>query len=413
MQNTEVEMRAFERVKLCCSADLMVSGASGAEHVFVTDLSESGAFAQTRLKLRRGEKMLMRLRLDDEKVATLPCEVSWARPFDPISVDGQMAGLGLRFRDVELTEQALLREHVMALLKKPQVVQAKRAACAVEVKEATTEPGKFQVASANSISSTHDVEAWQDTLVDEPSVSLPPEGALSLGCEPALGDLDLSQMSRHGTSLFPRSPRSWTPWLAVGSLLMGIAAGGVYALMAPRPLATTQLVEHTQPLLAPTPPQQDAQQQAPQLAKKSDAARAKTQKAVPAKQAKAKSKKATGHSAKGHRAMGQALSGVLNGPINTGQGWFVTIKGGASALHNFTLEGPPRAVIDLTNSAGQGLQSQQIARGPFKSLRVGQGSDKIRLVFDLEGKVNTRTVRFVTKGKDLLIEIPRAAMAQR
>lgn len=415
MASTEVEMRAFERAEVCCPADMFFSGANEAEHVFVTDLSEGGVFAQTRQKRRRGERITLRLKLDATEIAALPCEVAWVRPFDPISVDGKMAGLGLRFRDLDPADHAQIRQYVAAVQKKP-VPQAARA----------------KVEASAPVA--YDPAAWQDTLVDEPSASLPPEGSLSLGYEPALGELDLSQLSQAQPSFLPKLQRSWTPWLAAGSLLMGIAAGAVYGLMAPGGSAPPAIVEQRQSLQAPVLAEANvAEAAAPANAKKPRVAAipadlgsatatpaskkiavSRRQNAVSQGRAKANKPHAAPAKASAYNAgQGTALSGVLSGPHSTGQGWYVSITGGAKALRSFTLDGPPRAVVDLAPTKNSSVASQNIGRGPFKSLRVGSGADKLRLVFDLDPAVRTSRVRFTQKAGKLLIEIPREAMAAR
>ncbi|MFH1809157.1 MAG: AMIN domain-containing protein [Pseudomonadota bacterium] len=104
---------------------------------------------------------------------------------------------------------------------------------------------------------------------------------------------------------------------------------------------------------------------------------------------------------------------VMARAAQASNGWYLTLRNAASTSKGFALGGPPRAVVDLPPGSAPSLSNQDLARGPFGNLRVGRTSTRVRLVFDLTGVVSPSQIRFVTKGQDLVIEVPNQAQARR
>ncbi|MBN2358899.1 MAG: PilZ domain-containing protein [Deltaproteobacteria bacterium] len=227
------DMRAHPRMPVCCSADIFHTGANEPERGFVTDLSEGGAFVQTKRPLRRGDRLFLRVALDTEEVAGVATEVTWVKKFEPISVDGKLPGVGVRFLDLAPTDRTRIR----GFLKDQQRCEDNR-----------SEPPSAPAIDDRALLDSPDLELsepkviWHDTDVDEYDVAAtdPPEGQeqpapLDLD-EPELGDPVLEDDLM--LSLPPqRARRSPTVYFALGSLSLGIIAGALYGALAPAPPA--------------------------------------------------------------------------------------------------------------------------------------------------------------------------------
>jgi len=241
-------MRAHERVPVCCAADIFHTGANEPEHGFVTDLSEGGAFVQTKRPMRRGDRMFLRVALDTEEVTGVATEVTWVKKFEPISVDGKLPGVGVRFLDLAPQERNRIRlylrdtqnseeqpsltpqsaeEHWFALPDDPWKSLARD-------EQALLDSSDLKVCEPKVIFHDTDVDEYDVAATDPPRAEIGSE-ILDSGpelAEPELGDAPLEEELLLSTP--PRYVhRSPTMYFALGSLGLGIVAGALYGAFAP------------------------------------------------------------------------------------------------------------------------------------------------------------------------------------
>lgn len=415
------DMRSHPRAPVCCPADLFFAGAGQPEHAFVTDLSEGGAYVQTRHKLRRGDRLFMRVALSDDQVAALATEVTWVKRFEAVSIDGRLPGVGVRFVDLSSEDRSAIRGFLRSSGAEP---------ASPEVSLPATPVQEDDVMQALPVDREPSM-TWHDTDVDDADAddAEAEDGGMSLGYEPDLGELSLER-SEPPQRTGRRKPRSLTPWLAAASLTIGVGAGALYGLLAPSPVpappvpipALAELVPavpEPPPVAAVEPVKPPAQAAKAQPTPAAPAARATPSK--PAAETKPETTpavaKATPTPSKPAAAAPTASAKpgeiALGNPARTGSGWFLTLRNAAKTGKGFALGGPARAVVDLPPGAAPSVQSRDIGKGPFGNLRVGRSSDRVRLVFDLDGVVSPSQVRFVVKGSDLVVEVPGPALARR
>ena len=95
-----MDMRGYPRFQVCCPSHLITSGADFTKACTVSELSEGGAFVRTRQALRKGERVYLRLNLDEDQVAGVTGEVTWGRQCEKFTLDAQPSGFGVRFVEI-------------------------------------------------------------------------------------------------------------------------------------------------------------------------------------------------------------------------------------------------------------------------------------------------------------------------
>lgn len=241
------EMRAHDRVPVCCAADIFHTGANEPEHGFVTDLSEGGAFVQTKRPLRRGDRLFLRVALDTEEVTGVATEVTWVKKFEPISVDGKLPGVGVRFLDLAPQERSRIRLYLrdqQATAEEPSLLPQRAEQWpvlptdddwkALEQDEQLLNSSDLKVAEPKVIYHDTDPDQYDVAATDPPRGEIVSE-ILDSGPEldePEFGDAPLDEELLLSTP--PRYVhRSPTMYFALGSLGLGIVAGALYGALAP------------------------------------------------------------------------------------------------------------------------------------------------------------------------------------
>jgi len=420
------DMRAYARSQVCCPADLFHAGASLPEHGFVTELSEGGAFVQTRHALRRGDRVFVRFTLDHEEVAAVSSEVAWVRRFEPVNVDGQLPGAGVRFLDLDPEARSRIR-YFLKKGAQGSVEDALRVAAAASGDGPSVHTSGIGPACDDA---DEPLIPWHDTDVDEDDLEAGEDEGIFVGAEPDIGEpsLEPTDASYHEPQ---RERRPLAVWLAAGSLALGIGAGAAYGALAPDPVPANEpgapgaaavaatapdpasvdevvkpAAVETVPVAAqapkpvPSPAPRAAPVPAPKVAKPAP-------KLVPPKPAPKPTP------AKAAKPAATSSSVRLAAPARTSSGWYITLVGVPEATEKLALDNPPRAVIDLPPGGAPGLQEQIIDRGPFQRLRVGRTKERVRLVMDLQGVTDPSKLYVASRGGNLVIELPHSALASR
>lgn len=116
-------------------------------------------------------------------------------------------------------------------------------------------------------------------------------------------------------------------------------------------------------------------------------------------------------------AAGQDATVIQNVSVSPGRAMFFT-NGNVGRYEHFTLGNPPRLVVDLYSLRPEFKQRAFDASGGMKQIRVGAYGDKVRFVFDADGKALPEHMvekqsggLAVTWGKGLQGTAPAAAVA--
>lgn len=112
MANSRLAARAsfFAEVDVLSAADAMP------QRLWGQDLSEAGIFLQTTKPYHPGDRLSLRFDVTGNEVHVRAAEVVWVRPFEPISVDGSLPGIGVRFLSVDPPARAAIRRYVQTMM---------------------------------------------------------------------------------------------------------------------------------------------------------------------------------------------------------------------------------------------------------------------------------------------------------
>jgi len=102
--------RRAHRAHYFAEVDVLRSGTPKPLKLWGENLSEGGIFLQTNQPWLIGEKLALRIPVEEERVVIRQAEVAWVRPFEPINVDGRMAGIGVRFLSIDPPYRAAIRQ---------------------------------------------------------------------------------------------------------------------------------------------------------------------------------------------------------------------------------------------------------------------------------------------------------------
>jgi uncharacterized protein (TIGR02266 family) len=92
------QKRKSPRVDFFQKVRVVVPEDQTAVDLFAANVSEGGMFLRSNQPLPRGKKVELEFEVPEGKVRVEDCEVVWSRPFEPISVGGEPAGMGIQFK---------------------------------------------------------------------------------------------------------------------------------------------------------------------------------------------------------------------------------------------------------------------------------------------------------------------------
>lgn len=104
--------RLNDRAPFFAEVDVLATGTPTPRRVWGTDVSETGMFIQTTHPFRVGDRVSLRFDCETMPVHVRAAEVMWVRPFEPVSVDGSMPGVGVKFVALDPPSRAALRRFV-------------------------------------------------------------------------------------------------------------------------------------------------------------------------------------------------------------------------------------------------------------------------------------------------------------
>ena len=104
--------RQTDRAPFLAEIDVLAADTPAPRRLWGGDVSETGMFLQTTHPYRVGDRVALRFDLEDNEVHVRAAEVMWVRSFEPISVDGRIPGVGVRFVTLDPPARAALRRLV-------------------------------------------------------------------------------------------------------------------------------------------------------------------------------------------------------------------------------------------------------------------------------------------------------------
>jgi uncharacterized protein (TIGR02266 family) len=110
MAAAETHARDAERARYFAEVDVLKTGTPKPLRLWGENLSEDGIFLQTSQPWTVGERLALRIPIEEERVVIRQAEVVWVRPFEPINVDGRLPGIGVRFLSVDPPYRAAIRQ---------------------------------------------------------------------------------------------------------------------------------------------------------------------------------------------------------------------------------------------------------------------------------------------------------------
>lgn len=86
------------------------------QELFASNISQGGIFLRTNRPFPRGQKITLEFRTPRGEVKVEEAEVMWTKPFDPISLDGTPAGMGIQFTQVPADSSSRIADLIVAEL---------------------------------------------------------------------------------------------------------------------------------------------------------------------------------------------------------------------------------------------------------------------------------------------------------
>ncbi len=91
------DLRNHPRVDLFTRVKVVDKETKAVQEVLAGNVSKGGIFLRSNRPLPRGKKVALEFELDGGQVQIDDAEIVWNKPFEPISVDGALPGMGIRF----------------------------------------------------------------------------------------------------------------------------------------------------------------------------------------------------------------------------------------------------------------------------------------------------------------------------
>jgi uncharacterized protein (TIGR02266 family) len=92
--------RAHKRVDFFNPVKVVVPEENTAVDVFAGNVSKGGMFLRSNRPLPKGKKVRLEFETEEGKVEVEEGEVVWNKEFEPISIDGSPAGMGVEFKSM-------------------------------------------------------------------------------------------------------------------------------------------------------------------------------------------------------------------------------------------------------------------------------------------------------------------------
>jgi len=393
------DKRSHPRVDFFRKVKVTIPDESTAVDLFAGNVSEGGMFLRSNRPLGKGRKIGLDFDVDNVPVRVDEGEVAWSKPFEPISVDGAPAGMGIRFTRMDDAS----RQRIASFIEE-------------ELRNAPRSPLPAEPEPAPA-STPVEVPAVSRDNKPRPPTPQPARARLPLSQDPAPrpepASVATPEAARGENLMVSDPPPAKSRALMFGIFVLFVAVVTFVTLYFIKPF------DQADPQPAAGTPARDDAQPAPSGASSAGPASDKTapvetQDAPAAKQKPApgaqkdiedtpatEDKPETGEQQDSATAPAApslepkqqpdaaAAAAAVGVPVFSlaGDGWRLELRASSRvATKHFTLKDPPRLVIDFKKAAYTGPGHTLDAEPPFvKQVRVGEQPDFTRYVLDFEG----------------------------
>ncbi|MBW2700244.1 MAG: PilZ domain-containing protein, partial [Deltaproteobacteria bacterium] len=111
-KNNEKNNRSNKRVDFFNKVKIVIPDTDTAIDVFAANMSKGGIFLRSNRPLPKGKTVRLQFETEKGSVEVDEGEVIWSKPFEPISIDGEQPGMGIKFRNMSETS----RKHIESFI---------------------------------------------------------------------------------------------------------------------------------------------------------------------------------------------------------------------------------------------------------------------------------------------------------
>jgi uncharacterized protein (TIGR02266 family) len=381
--------RAHQRVDFFNPVKVVVPDENTAVDVFAGNVSKGGMFLRSNRPLPKGKKVKLEFETKGGKVEVEEGEVVWNKEFEPISIDGSPAGMGVQFKS--MSEDAKLKIESFiddALHTQPQPEE--------KAPPPPPPPAKPEPAPAPE-PAAEPMRMKLDAIASQPP---PPEPE-----KPVVADKPPIEGGKVVMATAP--PRRRTKMMLFGGFVLLVAAVTFLTLLLIKPPG-----EESQPEVAKPPaPEKPVPAQAPEAPKKPEPAAEKKPEPAPEKKPAPVAEKP--REKPGHQKVlqsprqtppkpepvpekqpepppGETIQGLQVGlPVfseKDGEWRMVITATGPAEIRHFTLKNPPRLAVDFKGAVYSGKTRTLESPAPAVTrVRVGEQPEFTRFVLDFDG----------------------------
>jgi uncharacterized protein (TIGR02266 family) len=378
--------RAHKRVDFFNPVKVMVPDENTAVDVFAGNVSKGGMFLRSNRPLPKGKKVKLEFETDDGKVEVEEGEVVWNKEFEPISIDGSPAGMGVEFKsmsqDSKLKIEAFIDDALHA-----QPEEEEKAPQPPPEEEPPPQPEPAPAAEP--------MRMKLDVVSVQPPSQPPPEPAPEPAPKPEQPAPVESQPPAEGGQpvMATAPPRRRTKMMLFGGFVLLVAAVTFVTLLFIKPPGDKTEPEAAKPPAPekPTPPETPKK---PETAAEKTPAPAPEKKPEPAPEKKpepvVEKKPEPVPEKKPEPAPADAIQGLQVGlPVfaeKDGEWRMIITATGPVNVKHFTLKDPPRLAVDFKGAVYSGKKRTQESPAPSVArVRVGEQPEFTRFVLDFDG----------------------------
>jgi uncharacterized protein (TIGR02266 family) len=388
--------RAHKRVDFFNPVKVVVPDDNTAVDVFAGNVSKGGMFLRSNRPLPKGKKVSLEFETEEGKVQVEEGEVVWNKEFEPISIDGSPAGMGVEFKsmsdDSKLKIEAFIDD---ALHIQPPPEEKAPPPPPAKEEPPPPQPGVSQPPSQSEgepAEAEPKAEPMRMKLDVVTSQQPPPEPEKTATVEPPPVEGGEAVMAT-------APPRRRTKMMLFGGFVLLVAAVTFLTLLLIKPpgdegqpeVAKPPAPEKPVPPEAPKKPEPVAEKKpAPAPAPEKKPAPAAEKKPEPIAEKKPKPAPAPAPDKKPEPVPADTIQGLQVGlPVfseKDGEWRMVIISNAPAKIKHFTLKNPPRLAVDFKGAVYSGKKRTLESPAPSVArVRVGEQPEFTRFVLDFDG----------------------------
>lgn len=371
--------RAHKRVDFFNPVKVVVPDDNTAVDVFAGNVSKGGMFLRSNRPLPKGKKVKLEFETEEGKVEVEEGEVVWNKEFEPISIDGSPAGMGVEFRsmsdDSKLKIEAFIDD---ALHAQPQPEEKPP-----PPPPAKEEPPPPQPAPVEAEPKAEPMRMKLDVVTSQPP---PPEPEKPAVVEPPPAEGGEAVMAT-------APPRRRTKMMLFGGFVLLVAAVTFLTLFLIKPPGDEGQPEVAKPPVPEKPVPPEVPKKPEPVAEKKPAPVPEKKPAPPPKKKPepvAEKKPAPVPEKKPEAVPADTIQGLQVGlPVfseKDGEWRMVITATGPVKIKHFTLKNPPRLAVDFKGAVYSGKKRTLESPAPsVAKVRVGEQPEFTRFVLDFDG----------------------------